>query len=265
LLEISRKSHMLRIKEIWFSECPFDVDDCDVVMFSDCRNKVDLSGFTCKPKTTSIINLTQPLEQIWKNMSKSSCRYAIRRAERDGVIVKVNQNYREFQEINTSFRLAKRLPEYVYSKNLIDIIKRYGVLFIAKYNWGILGGLAFLTDGDTFRWLVGASKRLQVDGERATLIGNANKLMIWEAIKYAKALGAKEFDMGGIYTGENKDDQRYTISKFKLGFGGEVKTHYDYQKVYFKLYSFALALYQLKQACVARARVRKVAAARYQL
>lgn len=235
---------MFRVKEIWFSEHPFDVDDCDVVEFSECRNKVDLKDFTCKSKTTSIINLTQDLEEIWKKMSKSSCRYAIKRAERDGVIVKINQNYREFKEINKSFRSAKGLPRP--SKDLIDIIKRYGVLFVARYDGEILGGQAYLTDGNTIRWLVGASKRLKVDAKKATLIGNANKMMIWEAIKYAKTLGIKEFDMGGIYTGKNKDDPRYTINKFKLSFGGEVKTYYNYQKVYSKLYNFALSLYQLK-------------------
>ena len=248
MLEISRKRYVFRVKEIWFSEYPFEVNDCDVVRFSECRNKVDLGGFTCRPFTTSIIDLTEDLEKIRRSMSKSSCRYAIKRAERDGVIVEINRNYREFQEINTSFRSAKRLSDY--SKDLTNIIKRHGVLFTARYKGEILAGSAFLTDGDTIRWLVGASKRLQVDADRATLIGNANKLIIWDAIKYAKTLGMKEFDMGGIYVGKYKDDQRYTINKFKLGFGGELKTYYDYQKVYSKLYNFALIVYQLKQAGV---------------
>lgn len=246
MLEINRKRYMFRVKEFWFSEYPFDVDNCDLVKFLDCKNKVDSSYFVCRPKTTSIIDLTQDLEKIWRNMSKSSCRYAIKRAERNGVTIEINQNYREFQEINTSFRAAKRLPDY--SKDLTDIIKRYGVLFTARHDTEILAGAAFLTDGDTIRWLVGASKRLQVDLNRATLIGNANKLMIWEAIKYAKALGTKEFDMGGMFMGKNTEDQRYTIDKFKLSFGGELKTYYDYQKVYSKLCDFALVLYQLKQS-----------------
>ena len=236
---------MFRVKEIWFSEYPFEVDDCDAVYFSECRNKVYLSGFTCKPKTTSIIDLTQDLETIWRNMSKSSCRYAIRRAERNGVTVGTSENFREFQEINTSFRLAKGLPDY--PRDFIDMVKRYGVLFTAKYKGETLAGSAYLTDGDTIRWLVGASKRLQVDADKATLIGNANKLLIWEAIKYAKMSSMREFDMGGIYMGKNKDDQRFTINRFKLGFGGELKTYYNYQKFYSKLYNLALILQQFKQ------------------
>lgn len=224
---------MFKIKQVCFSEFPFDINGCDILEFSGCKYKMRLDGFTCTPQTTSIIDLTQDLKEIWKNMSKSSCRYAIKKAERDGVTVKKSQRYHEFKEINKSFRRAKGLPPT--PKKLMEIFEKCAVLFFAEYGREILAGQVYVTDGHAIRWLIGASRRLEVDANKG-LIGNANKLVIWEAIRFAKTSGMKEFDMGGIYTGDDKDDQRTAINKFKLGFGGEIKTYFNYRKVYSKFY-----------------------------
>jgi len=224
---------MFKIKQVFFSDFPFDVNGCDVLAFSGCKNKVRLNGFTCTPQATSIIDLTQDLMEIWKNMSKSSCRYAINKAERDGVKIRINQKYREFNQINKSFRHAKEL--WSIPKKLMDAFEKSGVLFVAEHGKQILAGQIYLTDGHTIRLQI-ASRRLEAHANK-TLIGNANKLMIWEAIKYAKTLGMKEFDMSGILTGKDKDDPRMTITRFKLSFGGEIRTYFSYRKVYSKSYN----------------------------
>ena len=97
-------------------------------------------------------------------------------------------------------------------------MQKYGTLFIAKHQGECIGGQLYIEDKDTIRWLIGASKRLNVSKEEATLIGNANRLMIWEAIKYAKSRNIKEFDFGGYYTGIQPDKQKEDINKFKKSF-----------------------------------------------
>ena len=244
MLEIERKIYLFKIKDIWWADRPYDVKDYDGVTFHACKNKVDVGVFSCEEFTTLIIDLTQDLGVIWKNMDKSSCRYAINRAKRDGVKIKLNQNYEEFYKINQSFRKNKKIPLGHLNP---ETMKKYGTLFVAEFDGEILGGQVYLENENNIRWLISASKRLEVEKEKATLIGNANRLVVWQAINYAKEKGIKEFDMGGIYLGSNKNDPRYAINFFKQSFGGELVTHYIYQKYYSKIYKLTRSLYQLKQ------------------
>lgn len=191
-----------------------------------------------------IIDLTQDLDTIWQNMSGSDCRRAIRHAEANGIKVKLNQNYEEFFEINQSFRMKKGLDAYSES---IDFMKKYGTLFVTEFNKEILLGQLYLEDENNIRWLITGSKRLNVDKEKARLISNANKLTVWNAIKYAKEKGIKEFDMGGYYTGEKKDVQKENINMFKKNFGGKLATHYIYKKDYSKLFKLTKKIYDFKE------------------
>ncbi|NQE54743.1 hypothetical protein C5S29_14225 [ANME-1 cluster archaeon GoMg3.2] len=118
---------------------------------------------------------------------------------------------------------------------------------MTEFDGEIIGGQFYLEDENNIRWLVGASKRLEVDRNQATLIGNANRLVIWQAIQYAKEKGIKEFDMGGYYTREAKDVQKERINAFKKSFGGELVTHYIYHKDYSRIYKIAKWIYQLKE------------------
>jgi lipid II:glycine glycyltransferase (peptidoglycan interpeptide bridge formation enzyme) len=175
-------------------------------------------------------------------MNKSSCRYAINRAKRDGVKIKINQNYEDFNTINISFRENKKL---LGSLQNLSFLKKYGILFVSEYNGEIIGGQFYIKNENYMRWLIGASKRLEVDEEKATLIGNANRLMVWQAINYAKEKGIKEFDMGGYYTGKKKDSQKERINNFKRSFGGELVIHYNYEKYYSRVCELAFKVYNL--------------------
>ena len=76
MLEIENNKLFFKNKIIWFSDNPYDVNNCSAVNFLECRNNVEIEGFSKKEFTTLIINLTLDLDGIWKNMSKSSCRYS---------------------------------------------------------------------------------------------------------------------------------------------------------------------------------------------
>lgn len=191
-----------------------------------------------------VIDLTQDLDSIWNNMSGSDCRRSIRNAEEIGIKIKLNQNYKEFFEINQLFRKEKGLDAYSES---IEFMNKYGTLFLAEYNGEILLGHLYLEDKNNIRWLISASKRLDVDKEKARIIGNANKFTIWNAIKYAKDKGIKEFDFGGYYTGEKKDIQKENINKFKKNFGGKLVTYYIYEKDYSKLFTLTKKIYEFKK------------------
>jgi len=95
---------------------------------------------------------------------------------------------------------------------------------------------------------------LEVSNEMATLIGNANKLLICEAIKYAKEREMKEFDLGGysLEADKNKSDPRYGINKFKRSFGGELVLRYFYYKNYSKLINLVRKVYDITPKTIGR-------------
>lgn len=238
-LIIESKRLITKRKAIFFADYPFDVEDCHVVFFYGCKNKVDIPRFSCEEFSTLIIDLTLDSEEIWKRMDRKSCRYAIKRAIRDGVKVKLNENYEDFYNIDRRFRERKGFSPIGPS---VDFMKKHGTLFAAEFDGEIVAGAFFLENTNTIRWVSAASKRFEVEKNKAILIGNANHLIIWEAIKNAKEKGIKEFDMGGYYTGSNKSDPRYTTNLFKKSFGGKLVKRFDYQKYYSRLVYMYTAL-----------------------
>jgi len=177
-------------------------------------------------------------------MNKSSCRYAINRAIRDGIHINIDQYFDNFYELNRSFRVQKNISPFNVEP---EFIKRYGVLFTAEIDGKILAGQFYLKNQNNLRWLLGASNRLKSDKSTATLIGNANRLLIWRAIKYGKERDIKEFDLGGYYTGKKKDSEKERINNFKKTFGGELVYHYNYEKYYSRICKLAFKTYNIKQ------------------
>src|SRR3972149_8498271 len=105
MIEIEKEVlNLLRFKEVYYSKTPYDIQGFHVVWFNCCTDRVNKQGFTRESTATLTIDLEQSLDQIWQNMDKSSCRYSIRRAQREGIKIKINQNYEEFCLVDRMFR-----------------------------------------------------------------------------------------------------------------------------------------------------------------
>ena len=167
-------------------------------------------------------------------MQKSSCR-RLKKATNDDVVIRVNQDYDSFYKLNSEFRKLKGLPEYDVD---VDYMKKNGILFSAEFQGKIIGGQFYLSDGKNIRWLLGASRRLE-NTNISAIVSNSYRLLVWEAIKYAKRKEMKTFDMGGYYIGEKPNIEKEGINDFKKSFGGELVTHYNYQKNYSMIYFLA--------------------------
>ncbi|MFA5349135.1 MAG: peptidoglycan bridge formation glycyltransferase FemA/FemB family protein [Candidatus Paceibacterota bacterium] len=243
MLEIDKRIFLFKKKEIWFSETVFDVKNCDVLFFHECKNNISKSGFQKNDFTTITIDLRDNLEAIWQNIDKSSFRYGINKAQKDGVKIYLNQHYKEFYQIYREFNKKKGLPVSNWKP---ENMKKYGTLLVAVAKNKIIAGNFYLEDDNNIRWLLGASKRLNyITREERSLIGNANRLLIWETIKYAKNKGIQEFDFGGYYTGEKNNEQKRGINLFKKGFGGEIKTYYNYRKDYSRIFKLIYSMHNL--------------------
>jgi lipid II:glycine glycyltransferase (peptidoglycan interpeptide bridge formation enzyme) len=251
MLVLDKKILMFNIKEIHFSKNPFDVEDCDFLIFPFCKNKVDEKGFVRYQKLTSIIDLNQDLETIFNKFHRDTYK-AIKRAEREGITISINSGYEQFFEMYQDFVRKKEIDSIFGGIGVetasLDTMKKKGTLFIAEHHEEILGGMLFLEDENNIETLVSASKRLDRDGGNKALIGCANRLIRWEAMKYAKKKGIKEFDLGGIFPEEKtaNDPEKKGINSFKLSFGGDVVSGYTYEKGYSKILKLAYNIYNYK-------------------
>ena len=203
------------------------------MIFKNCEELVSLPGFEVEKFTTSVIDLTQDLDTIWKNISKS-CRYEIRRAEREGVKVRTSDDWNELYSMYRSFARAKGSGggwAEMGRENLTQYL-RNGTLFTAEFDDHILNGHLYFQDERHMRLIIAPSRRFEREEFStacpSSLVGHANRLTVWEAIKYAKNAGMAIFDMGGIYTGNDQTDPKYRINQFKFEFGGKLTTVYHY-------------------------------------
>ncbi len=252
MIVIDKKILTFNIKEAHYSDAPYDIKNCDYLKFHYCKNKVDAEGFTCKKELTSIIDLTQELDTIWQNMDKKSVRYRIKRAQREGIRIRINEGYEQFFQIYKSFIKKKGIKSlfdvFGVGSTSLETMKEYGTLFVAEYNGEILTGTIYLEDSSNMKAWIGASKRLEADKVKASMISNADRLIDWKAIKYAKEKGIKEFDLGGLWSKEEaeKDEKKKGINTYKLSYGGKIVTCYYYEKIYSNIYNLVYYLYNLK-------------------
>lgn len=205
------------------------------------------------PTKTLRIDLTRPLEKIKKGFDKD-CRYCLRKAEGNGLFVKVSGRdvacRASALNINDFSRLWEQnarqrgfwLPIKKNLKALWETFNKNAYIVNvsckdAKFCVPALASALILTSAKTAYYYHAAST---ADGRRL----EAPYLLIWESLKLAQKINCKIFDFEGIY------DQRYPkkqkswlgFSHFKKSFGGEEITFYPPQiKFYNPLAKFLLA------------------------
>ncbi len=220
-------SLIFRKKWIWFDK-PSDDSRSDIINVFSYDN-VDAPGFKKKRGLTTVIDLTESLDTLWQNMRQSFIRKQIDKGKANGIVIKQDENFRGFKTIYQKFRRQKRLP-----KDKFEVFKT-GILFNAYYNDELIAGGVFIADRDNMRAWVLASKRFNdKDGKMREIVGQANRMLLWEALQYAKGSGRKVFDLGGI----NPDSENLgekSLAEFKEAFGGKRTDSYYYTKINSKI------------------------------
>lgn len=247
MLILKRNRLFFRTMEIYFADAPFEVENCDLVSFIECKNEIKNTDFEHKKSCTAVINLSPNINCIWHTIDKKSNRQRINRAIKDGVSIHKNSNYHEFSAIYKNFMRDKGFKSLLgIGTPTISEMKNSTTLFVAKHNNEVLAGHLYLEGNDTFRLWASASKRLSVSKEQSSLIGKANRLLHWEAIKYAKEKEFREYDWGGVWTdNETKNDiMKLNLNTFKLSFGSQIIERHSYYKTYSTLYNVSRSAYQ---------------------
>lgn len=196
-----------------------------------------------QPENTLILNLNSTLEEILNNMHQKT-RYNINLARKKGVEVDRVETTPENKKIffNLIDQTAKRdkfvSHTNVYYEKLLDTKAGNAYLWFAKYNGNVLCTNIVMSHGDTVTYTHGASANIDKNIM-------APYLLQFEQIKWAKENGFKYYDFWGVSKTEDKNDPWYGFSRFKKGYGGEIKTYPGtYEQVFNQKFYLAYSIYK---------------------
>lgn len=181
------------------------------------------------PTATLTINLEQDLTDIMAKM-KHKTRYNIRLSERKGIVVREGgeSDLAVFYRLHmaTSQRQGFFVPSFEYFAEMWQILSPHEniKIFMADYQGEILSAILIHCFSDTVKL-----KRIGWANQHGEL--HPNEALHWGVIKWAKTTGYKTLDFdglqldiaGAIINGTVLPDHAsQSMSRFKLGFGGQV-------------------------------------------
>ncbi len=182
---------------------------------------------TIQPRRTALISLETDEETLLAGM-KQKTRYNIRLAAKKGVVVRPTEDVKGFYEmmLTTGNRDGFVLHSLEYYQKVFDIFAPSGkcVLLAAYFEDTPLAYLMLFLSGSRSWYFYGAS-----DNSQRNLM--PNYLLQWEAMRWAKAHGAAEYDQWGIPDADEEEleanfsdrsDGLWGVYRFKRGFGGRV-------------------------------------------
>jgi len=198
------------------------------------------------PDWTQVLDITQSEEDLLKNL-KPKTRYNIRLAQKKGVVVKEENNDKGFQIFNDLyFATCKRQKYYGHTTNYHQIVwnnikNSISHILIAYYQNQPLVVYQLWYFKDKFYYVYGGSS----EQHRNLMAAN---LLMWEAIKLGKRLGAKTFDMWGSLPPEYDQSHPWAgFTRFKESYGTkftELVGSYDLviNPFLYRLYNFGYYL-----------------------
>lgn len=167
------------------------------------------------PTKTILIDLKAPEEVIFQRFSEAK-RRAVRRADKNNIVIKESQNIRDLIAIkNKSGGFFGFIVTWGIDK-LWPIFAPKNAAILLAHEKDVVGGVLLLFWKKTaYYWIAGATKK----GKKLF----APTLLVWEALKLSKQRGCTKFDFVGIWDERlpkyGKEWKGFT--KFKEGFGGK--------------------------------------------
>lgn len=208
----------------------------EFIRFNPCisnENIFEKDIFVIKNRTTVALDLDKSSEDIWKNDIKSKNRNMIRKAEKSGLSVEVNNEYCTFKDIYESTMGKVGADGYYYFKPEYYISMEQDnnyVMLNVKLQDETIASAIFMSYNNYFHYHLAGSKR-------EYLKFAPNNLLLWEAIKYANEKGLKMLHLGGGLTDSTEDN----LFKFKSSFSKMYLNFYIGKRVHNKeIYNFLI-------------------------
>ncbi len=168
-------------------------------------------------RATGIVWLDKPEEAVFAGFRQRG-RRQIRAAEKAGVTVRPaegEEDVARYQTILDSFRASKPdydmagLPDAAGQAALIAALG--GTILLAECGGAIIGGHAFVRQGDEAIWLSLATSDAYPDIPRSYPL-------IWQAVRRARDMGCVGYDLAGLPIDEPRDAGEANRHQFKAAF-----------------------------------------------
>ncbi|MCS7092870.1 MAG: peptidoglycan bridge formation glycyltransferase FemA/FemB family protein [Patescibacteria group bacterium] len=170
------------------------------------------------PQWTQILDLRKTEVELLKNMHPKT-RYNIRLAQRKGVIVKEMSNETGFKIFtDLYFQTSRRQGYFGHNKVYHQVVwanlkGKITHILVAFFNDYPLAAFQIWIYENVAYYVYGGSSK-----EHRNLMGS--NLLMWEAVRFAKAKGAKMFDLWGSLPPDYHPDHPWAgFTRFKSGYG----------------------------------------------
>lgn len=166
-----------------------------------------------------------PAEDILLSKMRKNTRYAIRKAEKDGIKVVKSEDIKDFDAFWTIYietALRQKFTPYSkdYVRNEFEVFLKGGqaVLFFGEYQGTYISTAFVIYTQNSGFYHHGASTH-NFPGI------SASELVQWEAIREGKNRGCTTYNFWGVVPETATQHPWYGLSKFKRGFGGYEDAH----------------------------------------
>lgn len=168
--------------------------------------------------STYVLELSEDPSTVWKRLHQKSIRWAIGKAKRDGVTVRIDasvEGLRTFNGLNqrTKRNLGVPAHPFVLLCNMSARLRGQMTLYLAEIEGRAIAGMVTISFKDGICYAYGAS-------DERYLRYHANDLLIWQAIEDGCNKGYRWFDFGKTAP----DNQG--LARFKKHWGTEQKGLY---------------------------------------
>ncbi|MBP9009724.1 MAG: GNAT family N-acetyltransferase [Smithellaceae bacterium] len=189
------------------------------------------------PYGSYIIDLTQPEDNIWKNIDRIM-RQNIKTAIKKEVTIRDgSEDIQSAHNLIVETFKRSELPFMGYEEfyRFVKGLGKYGKILIADCD-GIPQSYAVFGYSDYRAYAIYAGN---IENQQS----GANKLLYWEAIKLFKSMGVRSYDFVGARIRPEKGSKQESINALKRRFGAELKEGFIWKHsinpLMFKLYNLA--------------------------
>lgn len=182
------------------------------------NSKFAFSSHPLFPQWTQVLNITRSEDELLKAMHPKT-RYNIKLAQKKGVYVREESDEKGFEIFSKLyFDTTKRQKYFGHNPQYHKIVWKHlenGIshILIAYHEQTPLAAYELFYFKDTLYYPYGGTSE-----EKRNLM--ASNLLMWEAIRLGKKLGAKTFDMWGSLPPDYDEKNPWSgFTKFKQGYG----------------------------------------------
>jgi hypothetical protein len=199
------------------------LDQASVVVLRQCpeplARELDPWVFKARPFHTPLIDLTLSEDHLWQKLEPKSCRYEIRRAQKMDCTISLNEETETARLlINESIRRLRYREEITQERWRAEL--HLHDIFLCWWQAVPVATHVMLRDPPARAKLLFSATADRSLARFRPMVGPCNRLLHWYEVQHYKAKGFRYYDFGGCTLDKGAPD--YSITQFKLSFGGEV-------------------------------------------